>query len=206
MPSLNLTWSEANKCWVKSLGYHFNDRGDRVPRYFRFAYSNDEKGKKQAQEELIPIVAEWQKIKQKGKAEGNKYPVWHNPKLQSPGSVPLGQRSGLIMVNQAIEENEKANPVKQLSESTILQVKEAFIAEVDATTSGSRTKQTARECLLSALKPINVELPMMKFDRQLMEHLVKTNVELIQSEKRRGRTAKNYCMAWSAPQKLIQGL
>src|ERR1035437_7441040 len=82
MPNTELTWSEANKAWAKSLGHWFDESGDRVRRFFRFAYPKTPEGQRQAQHALIPIIAEWLTVKAEAKKMGIKHPAWYRPSLE----------------------------------------------------------------------------------------------------------------------------
>jgi len=82
MATLNLTYSEANKAWVKSLGHWFTDDGTRrVPRYFRFPYPNSDDGRRKAEGELLPLLNQWQQIKAAAKKAGVP-PVWYRPTIK----------------------------------------------------------------------------------------------------------------------------
>lgn len=194
MPTTNLTYSSANKCWVKSLGYYYTDEGKRVPKYFRFPYENSSAGQKKAQDELLPLLVQWQKIKARAKARGEKLPVWHNPKLTAP-TRPLGQSSGLVEVALARRANESANPVRNLRSMSIADAKEAYCDWYETSGVGTTTAKNQKDACTYGLSIIDTDSPMIGFSRIEIETIIRTNLALVKAGTRRARTAKNYCTA-----------
>jgi integrase len=197
VPTLNLTYDEANKCWTKSLGFWFTKKtGKRVPRHFRFTYPNTPEGQRRAADELLPLLAQWQTIKAEAKKSGNP-PVWFrelkyekipfNELMKTDFGDP--KRTLATAIGNAEIANAAANPVKTMDAWTIEQTINAFTTFTEATGVRKNTVVCLVSRLKSAFTGFDISQPMISFNPS---PIVDSLVAKTGSLELRGRTALNY--------------
>jgi len=218
MANLDLTWSAANNCWVKVLGAWYDERGRRIPRFFRFKHSNTLDGLRAAQDELMPWVVEWRRIRHAAKVAGNKKPVWHRKALvtiPAPTTFDLARpsdpeedadtsqieqieklrarREELLRVAEALRANDAANPDKPLSNLSVKEAREVYGTFCKSSGNKSRSIEGHLQWLDCALAPAAKEMGMANLTD--IEGLVQFQLDRVAGKEIAARTAFNYCKA-----------
>lgn len=178
MASLNLTWSAPNNCWVKSLGYWINPKNSRrTPRFFRFAQPNTPEGRRAAENELVPLLAQWQAIRAAAKQEGVE-PVWYRDlKLTEAPKInpfaPAATKAKQVAAVKAVRANEVANPMKTLEAASIEQARTQFVAWIKSTGVKPTTLEALEAAFRQSFKGFDVSQKMVGFDcRTIIDSII----------------------------------